>query len=401
MLSLLVLTALVAIVAGLASTNRSAVRAETNRMEERRARLMLESGIQRAIAELQQQDLTRTTAHDPWNSLGDAGATEFTVGQDGFRIQLLDASANAELNGLTEAQLRHLPLTQAQIDCFLDWKESAKTPRAQGAKDEYYNRLSKPYNAKLEPFDNVDELLMVKGFTYGTVYTLDRRETSVPLAAASVQMPILADIVTVGSVSADKNINGKPKLDIGKATADDLAQLGITKDIADTVMRNKSNYKKVSDLLKISRLPSTAARIFADNVTVGQETQQTGRININTATQAVLSTIDGIEPDVAAAIVGRQSSGFRTLGELLDVPGIDVPKLAKFIDYLCVSSRTFTARIVGMAGRSRVAAEVQLVIDDDGGVKVTRWRPQDFWTIRDRWGWEKNSTRQVVLGATS
>jgi general secretion pathway protein K len=397
-LTLAVLVGLVALVAALASTNRASVRAQANRMEDRRARIMAESAVQRAMSELQQQDPARAMNGDKWATLGDRGDVAFEVGQDAFRLQILDASGRVDLNKADEEQLRRLPLTEEQIHSILDWREEAKNPRAQGAKDEFYNSLPTGYNTKLKPFGSVDELLLVKNVTPADLYTLERSQSQ-PLASGPAELPILSEMLAVDPVSADKNVNGEAKLDINAAKVDDIVALGIPKQMADAIMAAKgSGFQKLGDILKIRGMTKEVAKAIADNVTIGKDAQHTGLVNVNTAGEAVLSAVLGPDSSLTSAIVGRQGTGFKSLGELLDLPEFSVTRFAGVADLLCVSSRSFIVRVVGAAGASRVAAEATLVLEDDGNVRLAAWHPESFKTVGERWGWEQSPNQRVVLG---
>ncbi|MFW5426106.1 MAG: ComEA family DNA-binding protein [Methylophagaceae bacterium] len=61
-------------------------------------------------------------------------------------------------------------------------------------------------------------------------------------------------------------------------------------------------------------------------------------ININTATQTQLETLDGVGPATATAIMEyrEQVGSFKTVGEVTNVKGIGDKKLAKFIDQIVV-----------------------------------------------------------------
>jgi general secretion pathway protein K len=173
-----VLAALAGVMAGVAiySMNQNdAVKTSINRSEKRRARIAAEAGIQYALASIQTvadapQD--PVTTGDDWALLGSTGGETFTVGNESFRIQIVDNSSRLDLNTVTEAQLSNLPLTQEQIDSFLDWREADANPRLEGAKDEYYNELAKPYNTRLGRIQTVTEVLQIKGWTPDVLYNL-------------------------------------------------------------------------------------------------------------------------------------------------------------------------------------------------------------------------------------
>lgn len=63
------------------------------------------------------------------------------------------------------------------------------------------------------------------------------------------------------------------------------------------------------------------------------------KINVNTATQEELQTLNGIGASTAAAIIDYrdQIGGFKSINSLLDVKGIGEKKLAKLSDQLTVT----------------------------------------------------------------
>jgi hypothetical protein len=50
-------------------------------------------------------------------------------------------------------------------DSILDWKDSNRDHRLNGAEEDYYRGLDPPYSAKDAPFDVIEELLLVRGVT--------------------------------------------------------------------------------------------------------------------------------------------------------------------------------------------------------------------------------------------
>ncbi len=96
---------------------------------------------------------------------------------DKVRYGLTDECSKLDLNRATEDQLRTLfemvipddPDNDVDIDVLvdslLDWRERGGGPRANGAKDSYYQTLKPPYRCKSAVFSTVEELLLVRGFT--------------------------------------------------------------------------------------------------------------------------------------------------------------------------------------------------------------------------------------------
>ena len=130
---MVVLAALAGVMAGVAiyaMNENDAVRTSINRSEHRRARLAAEAGIQYALTAIQtvaDSPQNPVTTADDWALLGNTGADTFIVGNESFRVQILDNSGRLDLNTITEATLDNMPLTQEQIDSFLDWREAGGT----------------------------------------------------------------------------------------------------------------------------------------------------------------------------------------------------------------------------------------------------------------------------------
>jgi type II secretory pathway component PulK len=396
--TLAVLAGLVALVVGIAASRASSNRAVWNRMQDQRAWLMVDSGIQRAVAVLESQDRNVATLSDDWATLGNAGAQEFQVGTDGFRIQVLDSSSRANLNTADQNQLKTLPLTDSQVDSLLDWREKDAAPRAQGAKDEFYTALPRPYYTKQQPFDTVEELLLVKGFSPQTLYAQGGQASDEP--TASTTGAILDDMLTVDSACADHDPNDQPKTDIRSAAPAQLASLGVPGQVITSIQNSSGSFQSIGDVMAVAGMTTQAAHIILDYFTIGNGNSRTGAINLNTASSAVLSTVPGLTADQVQAIVETQSTGFQSMGALVDVTGMDFQTLQKTVSHFCVGSRAFDVRVMGMAGSTSVAMEAELVLNDDGSVTILRCTPKSYWDVRNRWGWDVSATQQVQLGET-
>ncbi len=399
--TLAVMAGLVVLMTALTVSHRESVRALTNRTEEARARLMAEAGIQRAIAEVQQRDPTRSMLSDSWSTLGNRGSTQYLCGQDSFRLQIFDESARANINTVGQDQLKRMPMTAEQVASLLDWRDSNKTARTDGAKDDYYNGLTNPYNTKMQPFDSVPELLLVKGFSPQALYSPGGSAGGSDSASSPSYGGELADLLTADSQAEDLNILGQPKLDIRSASADQLVAIGIPASLANSILQSSGSFKKLGDVFNVQGMTIQAAHAIADNLTIGAPAAKPGLINLNTASEAVFASFPALNPDVTASIVERQADGFRSVGDLLDVPGVNLSIFSQVVDGVCVSSRSFQVHVIGTCGLSNVALQTTLVVDDKGQVRMTRIEPEPAWQAQSRWGWSYRPTAQVTIGGGS
>jgi hypothetical protein len=92
-----------------------------------------------------------------------------------YEVRTVDETGKIPLNAaaVDEVLLREIvlnldydELTASTVaDSIMDWKDDDDLHRAEGAEDEYYRGLERPYPCKDAPFDSIEELLLVRGVT--------------------------------------------------------------------------------------------------------------------------------------------------------------------------------------------------------------------------------------------
>ena len=97
-----------------------------------------------------------------------------------YQVRVFDETGKISLNAevLDESNLpiilENLGLDEdtANVvsDSILDWRDDNDVHRTNGAEDDYYEGLDRPYPAKDGPFDAVEELLLVRGVTREMFY---------------------------------------------------------------------------------------------------------------------------------------------------------------------------------------------------------------------------------------
>ena len=427
-IALAILAGLVALVASVVASQQIALRAEANRVDAARARTAAEAGVQRAIASLadtiqdagvassatptgtaQGQAQTQT---DEWYTLGNKGAERFVVGGGSFRFEIVDAAGLVNLNTAPEAQLDLLPLRTEQVSAILDWREtSAVSTRVDGAKDAYYNALTKPYAAALRPFDSVAELLDVRYFTPADIWQVTDNATSAQTLPAleDGRPPVLADLLTVDSASALKAPGGAALVNVSNQSKQSVIQaltgVGVSpqtaQQVADATQNQGGNSPTFADLgAVLQRVPgasTTDLGLILDNVGTSAATTAKGLINLNTASEAVLMSLPNMTQDLAQGIVGYQSTGFTKLSDLLSVSGFtSATTLQNFAKYLTVRSSVFLVHVVGEHNGARVALEA--VVDTTSGTpRLIKMHDQPYSDMPARWGWSDETTNETVL----
>jgi general secretion pathway protein K len=102
-------------------------------------------------------------------SLGN-GIVSYTIIDENRKINLNTAdpvllNKALEYSGVTDANLRSII-----ADSILDWIDADDNHRVNGAESDYYLTLPQPYRAKNDKFEDVDELIYVRGMTEEILY---------------------------------------------------------------------------------------------------------------------------------------------------------------------------------------------------------------------------------------
>lgn len=406
--TLITLTALVAILAGITATRRIEMRAVGNRMDTARAESVAWTGVNRCLSLIRDQLQSGQVPWletDTWATFGEIGSQRFIYSTGSVRLQIVDSSAFLNINAAEQAQLERLPLTLEQVEALLDWREDGFIARPSGAKDEYYNQLPNPYNARLRPLESVDELLLIRGFTPDTLNAAptNLQTTAPPLLNEDGTEAVLSQLITVVSRSANIAADGQTKLNINTTTAQALVARGIPLQLATQIIQirnTQGTFQRLGDVLLIPGINTQNAGVIVDNLTVSGASELDGLINVNTASEAVLSTLPGISQDIAAAIVQRQQTGIMSLGSLFEIPGLDVQTMAQVVDRLTVNSRSFIVRAIGQHGPVRIAIEATVrIINDEPRVISHRTLP--VWRAILQWGWPEEPSADVDFGGTA
>ena len=103
---------------------------------------------------------------------------------------------------------------------------------------------------------------------------------------------------------------------------------------------------------------------IADDVTADQETELPGRVNINTASSAVLACLPGLNLQLAQAIVSyRQANGFfSNIAGILKVPGMNAALFKQVSPRVTARSETFRILSEGKVNSSGARKRIQVIV---------------------------------------
>lgn len=241
------------------------------------------------------------------SSLSGISMDNFPVGEGTISIKLVDLDRKVNVNTANSLELQQV-LTVMGVDAndisvvadsILDWRDKDDAPHIAGAESDYYQGLSPPYYAKDAPFDNLAELLFVKGITPELYWG-------------------------GGSTNHTPGAFQRPKLGFGTAPGE------------------------------IPDYPFGLVDIFTPF--------SLGKININTADANVLQTIPGLDAVSAESIIKYRAgpdgaeateddTPFRNVGQIA-AAGLNAAAVQQLGRYCTVNSSTYEVQVSAQIGDS-------------------------------------------------
>jgi type II secretory pathway component PulK len=78
--------------------------------------------------------------------------------------QVVDEDGKLNVNYASSVSLEKLGMSQGQIAGLFDWMDGDNNPQTDGAENEFYMSRARPYRCKNGPMEVLDEMLLVRGF---------------------------------------------------------------------------------------------------------------------------------------------------------------------------------------------------------------------------------------------
>jgi general secretion pathway protein K len=314
MISILVLSILAG---GFAYSMKVETKLARNSNSETELEWLGRSGVEYARWILAQQLAIQNESYDALNQVwaggpGGIGVTnsplmdvqkEVHLGDGSFTWKITDLESKYNINIASEQVLQQSLIlmganasdTTPIVNCILDWITPSKNARVEGAKDDFYQSLQPPYYAKDGPIDDLSELLLIKNITPDIYWG----PTSTNHPQDAFQQRYMQ-----GSAPGQPQVYPVGLVDL---------------------------FTPMSD----------------------------GKLNINTASAAVLQLIPGLDSTVAEAIVAGRAgdddgSGllgpYKSVQEVSRVPEVPRPLIGQLGQYCDVRSRTFQVEVDAQVG---------------------------------------------------
>lgn len=169
---------------------------------------LAEAGMQRAIMEIfyrnvnknnqitfAEEEVYRTDGKFYYGEM-DNGYYKFSLNDESgkININIMNDGSGIILNNLLVNSGVEKETADTIVDCILDWKDADDLTRLHGAENDYYKSLPDPYKAKNANFDNLEELLLIKGVTPEILF-------------GNEEKPGLINFITLYSNTSKININ--------------------------------------------------------------------------------------------------------------------------------------------------------------------------------------------------
>jgi len=330
--------------------------------------------------------------------------------------------------------LMQLPnMTEEIANAMLDWIDpSNSTQRSGGAKSDYYAGLNPPYRTKSGPTDSLEELLLVRGVTpqllfgadtnrngiidpeeqngsatdlgwsayltfYGRELNVDAdgnprvyiNDTDISGLIDKLTTAVGADLANYivayrlyGPAQASKG--GKAVTVGGSVNRDQLdtkrkgQSIGSLFELINTSVSIPARDPKMPAITYPSPLNNKGTQrqllpLLLDKTTTSRDTEIPGRININTAPEAVLKTLPGLNPTDLQTIVSHRPADtssdpiYQTPAWLLTEANVSPTTLKALERYVTARSQVYRVQVVGYFEGGGPAARVEAVIDTNGG----------------------------------
>ncbi len=373
--------------------------------DEKKAEQLAWSAIDYGCAAVQNSGLTSHALADPEWSHDDLRFFEVPLGDGAFSLLhptygddrrvlwgLDDENSKININVAPKDVLLRLPrMTEEIADSIIDWRDQDSNAGAAGAEDSYYLALTPPYRCENQPFETVEELLLVRGMTaeilYGEDVNLNGRldgnendgDTLFPPDNRDGKLdPGLWPLVTVWSSDANTSADGRARVNINTPNTQPLTAAGLTGAEAQGVVAGllRGPYRSAADLLGIPPnvltgplaagrprvMSNERFREVADRLTM-LEGPLPGLVNLNTAPKQVLLALPGMTEALALEIMAYRSvpeADLSGLGWLVDI--LEPSEFQPFAHLVSFRSYQFRLHAVGRLGtpygtRSAAAAE--------------------------------------------
>lgn len=376
------------------------------------------SGLHRAMADLAADEEPADHLGSAWYGRDTETYQALAVGDDAYvsfvrhdperpddvAYGLEDEAGKININTAPAEILAELPGLNSEIaHAIVDWRDDDDdvANEGEGAEESYYLSLSPPYIPRNAPFETLEELLLVRGITPALLYGEDRNrngildpnendgEDNAPDDDGNgVLNRGIYPFITVWSRERNLDAADAARVNVNSADADTLAKEveAIDSNLAGAIVQARTlrggQFQTLADLLDVPNLEIEKFREIVDRLTLSDDEEREGLLNINTAPREVWLTLPGLVGDdetVDQILEVRRGaeSDLDDIGWLLTVPPLaEEPGWTRFrvlSALITVRSQQFRATALGWVNGGGAFARIEAVIDRRTGVSRLIW----------------------------
>jgi type II secretory pathway component PulK len=328
---------------------------------------------------------------------------------------LVDEASKLNLNTATAEMLQGLPgMTAEFAAAIVDWRDSNADLSENGAEDENYQRLNPPRRCKNAEFESVDELRLVYGATLEVIYGEDSNRNGIldpNENDGDISLPPdnrdghldqgIAAYVTVHSRQTNTRADGSSRVSVSNRNR--LTQL-----LTDTFGSARATeitsalpnqFSSILQFYVASRMTAEEFAQIEDAITTSTAPVTKGLINVNTASEVVLSCIPGIGEAKAATLLAHRTSNPSQLSSIAWVKDVlDTATIQQAGRYLTGRTYQFRADVVAVGRFNRGFRRTRFVIDSSEATPRVVYR-QDLTPLGWALGQQVRKNLQLELQA--
>lgn len=303
---------------------------------------------------------------------------------------LVDEAGKVNINTAPQEVLEALPqMTPELAAAIVDWRDADSDLSEGGAESGQYLMLDTPYQCKNSNFESVAELRLVYGMTMDVLAGEDWNRNSILDPSeddGDVSQPRdnqdgrletgLFEHVTIYRAEPATNAAGEQKVNPLTAEPDELQQVVQTAggDRVEILLAalQQARQAQPGSLLEFymqSGLSEQDFSLIEDSITFTNEATPAGAINVNTASEAVLSAIPGIGSKNAAGVISaRSGKDAETLASVAWVAEVlEQADAALAGPHITTRSYQYSADVIAVGKYGRGFRRVQFVFDTQSG----------------------------------
>jgi DNA uptake protein ComE-like DNA-binding protein len=352
----------------------------------------------------------------------------------------MDENSKLNINVATRMQLLELPnITQDVVDSIYDWRDADNEPQQLGAEADFYRNRGLGYEPRNGNFRSIAELELVAGawpqYLRGEDWNLNGRldpneddgKRTMPDDSANGKLEAgWSQYLTASTRPVTKSASGQPRLDLRKANSEELmTRTGMDATQAAAILTYaKVGNARMAQILSVPLSQLTGSRTAGATGAGAAGANRTGRssagqprgatapaattvknldnkqltlvlnecslddtrtsqanagkVNLNTASRALLRDILQLDTRYADSILSRRiskQSGLLSLADIVDLPGATQEQLLILGQVADVTSSVYMISSRGRATTSGAEAEIVVMVDrSESPVRILEYR---------------------------